>query len=636
MRSHSHFSLVCTLVILAIQAPRIGFSEDAWPQWRGPNRDGISTETGLLREWPKDGPKVLWQVDSVGVGYSSLAIKDGRIYTQGDLHGVEHVICLDAKTGKVLWAAQPEPVKARLAERVKKEFERLDVNQDGTIDEVEATQGLGFEYNGFDTPAEGEAEPLAKARVERLFQLLDKNHDQQLSADEVTTRYHNEFERIEKEDKAADAKALATARANTWLAAFDKNGDKMISREESRGEPRKNEKKPEGPPPHIADREDSHRNITEHYFDRIDKKDKATDKGDQLLTFEELETYFETKEAGKDGVITADEMRAFYINKYPHGDGILTAEELRGYYGGLRDGQGNGPRGTPTIDGDYLYTEGGNGDVTCMEVATGKTVWHLNLSTDFGGGRPGWGYSESPLIEGRMLFVTPGGKQGTVVALDKLTGSRIWQSDEVTEGAHYSTPVVANIHGTRTLVQFANKSVFGLTLDTGRFLWQYSGANNGTANCATPIVADNYVFTSSSYGTGGGLAEIQQDGDKQKASEVYFEKKMANHHGGIVKVGDHMYGFGSGLICMDFKTGKIAWQDRSVNKGSLVVADGMLYLLGEGHEVALAEATPEAYREHGRFKITSHGRPSWAHPVVTGGVFYIRDQQSLTAYAVRP
>ncbi len=586
--------------------------QENWPQWRGPQRDGISPDKGLLKEWPAEGPSVLWQVDTVGVGYSSVTVVGGRIYTQGDLHGVEHVLCLDAQTGKVLWATQPEPVKQRLAERVARELKDLDTNQDETIDEVEAINRLGFEYNSFDAQAPGDAQELATARTQRLFKLLDTNQDQKLSGDEVPPRFYNEFERIEKEDNTADAKALATTRTAAWMTAYDKNADQVIDREEAR------------------------KNIVDHYFGRMDKQDEATKKGDEKLSTEEIETYLQMREAGKDGVITAEEMGAYYAHRYPNGDGQLTPDEVRGYFGGYRNGQGDGPRGTPTVEGDRVYTEGGDGDITCMEAATGKTIWHVNLSSDFGGGRPGWGYSESPLLEGDMLIVTPGGKQGTVLALDKKTGSKIWQSDEVTEGAHYSTPVVAEIQGVRTLVQFARESVFGLTLDGGRFLWKYSGAANGTANCATPIVADNLVFSSSAYGTGGGLAKISKDGDKQKAEEVYFEKKLGNHHGGIVKVGDHMYGFDNGLLCMDFKTGQIAWQNRSVGKGSLVVADGMLYLLSEGHEVALAEATPEAYKEHGRFKIPNHGRPSWAHPVVIGGVFYIRDQQSLTAYKVRP
>jgi outer membrane protein assembly factor BamB len=236
---------------------------------------------------------------------------------------------------------------------------------------------------------------------------------------------------------------------------------------------------------------------------------------------------------------------------------------------------------------------------------------------------------------GDLLIVTPGGKKGTVAALDKKTGAVVWRSEGVTEGAHYSSPQLVEIGGIRQIVQFAHSSCFGVTADGGKPLWKYSAANNGTANVCTPIVHSNHVFAASAYTTGGGLARITTDGTSQKAEPVYFEKKMQNHHGGIVKVGDHMYGFGSGLMCMDFLTGEIKWQARSVGKGSLVVADGMLYLLGEGHEVALAEVTPEDYRERGRFKLPSRGKPSWAHPVVAGGRLYLRDQKFLTAYDVQ-
>ncbi len=612
MLSRAFFAFASALAVVSLVLPDITSGFDDWPQWRGPQRDGISPDTGLLKEWPKEGPSVLWQVDTVGVGYSSLAIQDGRIYTQGDLEGVEHVLCLDAKTGKVIWAVQPEPSKLQLAERVAKEMENLDKNRDGRVDEVEALNRLGFEFNKFDKKVDGDVDALADARCQRLFAMLDANQDQRLSSDEAGRSFYNEFERIDQTDKSADATELAAVRTKGWIAKYDTNSDVTIDREESRN------------------------NILDRYFDRIDVRDEETKKGDLKLTAEEIQNYLQKQEAGKDGVIAADEMRAYYVSQYPGGDGFLSIEEVQAYFGGYRNGMGDGPRGTPTVDGDRVYAEGGNGDVTCLDAVTGKTIWHVNLATDFGGGRPGWGYSESPLVEGEMLFVTPGGDRGTVLALDKITGQKIWQSDEVTEGAHYSTPVIADIHGTPTLVQFARESVFGVTPDTGRFLWKYSGANNGTANCATPIIADNCVFASSAYGTGGGLARIVNEGDGQKTEQVYFEKKMANHHGGIVKVGDYLYGFGSGLICMNFKTGDIAWQDRSVGKGALTVADGMLYLLSENHEVALAEATPDAYREHGRFKIPDHSRPSWAHPVVIGGVFYIRDQQSLTAYNVRP
>jgi outer membrane protein assembly factor BamB len=296
---------------------------------------------------------------------------------------------------------------------------------------------------------------------------------------------------------------------------------------------------------------------------------------------------------------------------------------------------GNGPRGTPTVEGNRVYAEGGTGDVTCFDAESGRTIWHVNLSENLEGGRPGWGYSESPLIEGELVIVTPGGRKGTVAALNKNTGEVVWRSEGVSQGAGYASPVAADIAGTRQIVIFGQSSLFGVTADEGKLLWQYDHANNGTANCATPVVADDRVFASSSYSTGGGLAHVERNGDSLKASEVYFERRMANHHGGIVKVGEYMYGFGNGgLICMNFATGEIAWTGHSVGKGSLVVADGMLFLLGESHEVALAEASPGEYRELGRFSIQQHGKPSWAHPVVANGRMYIRDQESLTAYDV--
>jgi outer membrane protein assembly factor BamB len=603
---------ICLFAITSFVSAQVPSGPSDWPQWRGPNRDGISLEKGLLKEWPQGGPKVLWQVDAVGAGYSSMAVKDGRVFTQGDLNGVEHVIALSVEDGRVLWAVQPEPVSARLAERLASELKQLDKNGDGVVDELEALARFGWDLNKYDQPAGGDSAALATARAEKLFAALDQNQDGKLSFAEAGNAFRDYFERMDIADTQADAAKLAAQRTAAYLKELDKDADGKVSRQESRGS--------------AADR----------FFGRADERDATTQRGDDQLTAAEIEQYLVKSEAGRDGDISRDELQAFYAKSRVAGDGVLTVAELRGVYGGYRNGMGDGPRGTPTVDGDRVFAEGGNGDVTCLDAATGKTIWHVNLRDDFGGGVPGWGYSESPLIEGNLLIVTPGGKKGTVLALDKYTGGVVWQSSSVTEGAHYASPVAADIGGVRQIVTFARDSVFGVTANSGQFLWRYTAANNGTANCCTPIVFKDYVFASSGYGTGGGLAKITNDGDKQAAEEVYFEKKLASHHGGMTKVGDYIYCNGAGpLMCMDYLSGKTAWQSRSVGKGSLVVADGMLYLLSENHEVALAEVTPEEYREHGRFKIESHGRPSWAHPIVAGGRLYIRDQQSLTAYDVR-
>jgi outer membrane protein assembly factor BamB len=594
--------------------PAASTAEDSptgnWPQWRGPNRDGISLDTGLLKEWPAEGPAVVWQVNSVGVGYSSIAVKDGRIFTQGDLNGVEHIIALDVKDGKTLWAVQPEPLESLLETRITEEFKRLDRNTDGIVTEAEALGRFGWDWNKYNNPSTEAPEVLAEKRSLALFKEFDKDEDGKLSYVEAGN-LRDVFERIDTQDAAIDAAALAKQRTETYLKELDKDANGKISRQESRG------------------------SLLDRNFGRIDVRDPATNKGDDELTVEEIETSLLKHEAGKDGVLALDELRQYYVANKVSGDGVLEPAELRAAIGGYRNGMGDGPRGTPTVDGDRVYAEGGNGDLLCLEAATGKTIWYVNLRTDFGGGTPGWGYSESPLIVDDMIIVTPGGNGGTLVALNKLDGKPIWQSKEVTERAHYSSPVLAEINGERQIVQFANQSVFGVSLADGKARWRYTAPANGTANCCSPIIDDNMVFASSSYGVGGGLAKINLVGSTQQAEEVYFEKKLACHHGGIVKVGDYMYSAGGGpLTCMDFKTGKIAWQARSAGKGSICVADGMLYIFGEGHEVAMAEATPEAYREHGRFTVKSHGRPAWAHVIVTGGRMYLRDQGSLTAYDV--
>lgn len=583
-----------------------------WPQWRGPNRDGISTDTGLLKEWPAEGPKLLWHVDSVGAGYSSLAVKDGRIFTQGDLDGVEHILALDAKDGKTLWAVQPAPVVSLLESRIASDMKQLDRNNDSIVSEVEALGRFGWDWNKYDKAGTERLEAVAERRSAALFKELDMDSDGKLTFAEAGNLLRETFERIDQPDPNADAAALAKQRTDAYLKDLDKDADGKISRQEARG------------------------TALDRNFGRIDVRDPGTNKSDDVLTAEEIQASLAKHEAGRDGVLTVDELKRHYIVNKIAGDGVLTRVELRAAVGGYRNGMGDGPRGTPTIDGDRLYAEGGNGDLVCLEAATGKTIWYVNLRSEFGGGVPGWGYSESPLIVDDLIIVTPGGGKGTVAALNKHDGKVVWQSKDVTEGAHYSSPEVAEINGVRQIVQFGNKSVFGISLADGKGLWSYAAPANGTANCCSPIIDGNLVFASSSYGVGGGLAKITVAGSTQAAEEVYFEKKMACHHGGIVKVGDNMYSAGGGpLMCMDFKTGKIHWQARSAGKGSICVADGMLYVLGEGHEVALAEVTPEGYREHGRFKIQSHGRPAWAHVIVTGGRMYLRDQESLSVYDVK-
>lgn len=378
-----------------------------WPQWRGPNRDGISKETGLLKQWPTQGPPLVWKTTGAGGGYSSFAVADGRIFTMGLRGGREFVIAFDVATGKEVWAT-------------------------------------------------------------------------------------------------------------------------------------------------------------------------------------------------------------------PHGSAF-------------KNDRGDGPRGTPTVDGEKLYALGGNGDLSCLETRTGRVVWTMNVLQKFGGSNTRWGISESPLVLGEKLLVNAGGSGASIVALNKTNGSLIWksQSDE----AGYSSAIPVQVGGVTQVVFFTGSRVVGLDVRDGRLLWEYAKPSNDVANVATPVARGNRVFISSDYGTGAGMVEIKADG---RAQEVYFTKEMRNHHSSSVLIGDYLYGFSSSILtAMRFDTGEVAWRDRSVGKGSLVYADGNLYCLSENGVVGLVEATPTGYREKGRFKIEQGSLPTWTHPVVAGGRLYLRDQDTIYSFDVR-
>ncbi|HET9710636.1 MAG TPA: PQQ-binding-like beta-propeller repeat protein [Pyrinomonadaceae bacterium] len=378
-----------------------------WPQWRGPNRDGISKETGLLKQWPEGGPPLAWKATGAGGGYSSLSVANGKLYTMGLRGDREFVVAFDVATGKEAWATANGPA------------------------------------------------------------------------------FHND--------------------------------------------------------------------------------------------------------------------------------------------------QGDGPRGTPTVDGDRVYALGGNGDLSSLDARTGKLIWSKNILKEFGGSNIVWGISESPLVVGNKLLVNAGGRGASIVALNKTDGSLIWKSQN--DEAGYSSAIPLEINGGTQVVFFTAERAVGLDIKDGRLLWDYSKPSNNTANAATPIARGNRVFISSDYGTGGGVVEIKSD---NKAQEIYFTKDMRNHHSSSVLVGDYLYGFsGSILTAMKFDTGELAWRDRSVGKGSLVYADGNLYCLSETGVVGLVEATPAGYKEKGRFRIQQESRPTWSHPVIAGGRLYLRDQDTIYAYDVR-
>jgi outer membrane protein assembly factor BamB len=381
-----------------------------WPQWRGPNRDGVSTERGLLKDWPSGGPPLVWKTSGAGEGYSSFSTAGGKLYTLGARGGTEYVIAFDSATGKKLWEAE---------------------------------------------------------------------HGQRFSND-----------------------------------------------------------------------------------------------------------------------------------------------------------RGDGPRATPTIEGDKLYAFGASGDLSAMDAATGKVLWRVNVLKQFGGHNITWGLSESPLVLSDRILVNAGAPGASIVALKKTDGSLIWKSQR--DEAGYSSAILQEVGGVRQAVYFTGQRALGINVDSGQLLWSYDKVSNNTANIATPIVRGNRVFLSSAYGTGAALLEMSPSKGGVAAHEVYFTNEMRNHHASSVLIGDYLYGFSDSILtAMQFDTGKVAWRDRSVGKGSVVFADDRLYLYSENGVLGLAEASPAGYREHGRFEIRAGRLPTWSHPIVSGGKLFIRDQDTIYAYDVR-
>jgi len=345
---------------------------------------------------------------------------------------------------------------------------------------------------------------------------------------------------------------------------------------------------------------------------------------------------------------TGDKARVCYVHGLNRADGkVLWSTEI-GRAGAPGWGNFAGPRGTPTIDGDLLFVMGQYGELlfvmgqygelVCLRTTDGAKVWEKHMVKDFGGKVPEWGYSESVLVDGDQVICTPGGSKGAIVALDKRTGNLLWQTGDFKDPAHYSSLVCAEITGMKQYVQLTAESVVGVA-PNGVVLWR-AERRGRTAVIPTPIVKGDQIYVTSGYGVGSNLFEVTRTGATFQARQVYAERSMANHHGGALRVGQYIYGYcdARGWVCQEMATGELKWAEKQqTGKGSLTYADGRLYLRAEDNGiVGLIEATPDGYKETGRFVQPGFGKPkTWPHPVVAGKKLYLRDQDQLLCYDVQ-
>ena len=296
-----------------------------------------------------------------------------------------------------------------------------------------------------------------------------------------------------------------------------------------------------------------------------------------------------------------------------------------------------GPRSTPTVSNGHVYVLGQYGDLVCIST-TGKEVWRTNIESNYGGRMmSGWKWSESPLVDDGKVVVTPGGTKGGVLALDAKTGKQVWRCKGFTDTAGYSSLIVRDFGGVKQYIQVSGKSVVGVDSNNGEVLWQAPRAGK-TAVVSNPIFHEGSLFVTSSYGVGCSGFEVTGTGGNFKVKETYANKSIANHHGGCIRVGDYVYGAsGSVLVCLNLKTGKEMWKERSAGKGAIVVVGDKIILRAESKgTISLVELNPNAYKEISRFEQPERTRKkAWAHPVVCDGTLYIRDQGLLLAYDLR-
>jgi len=303
-------------------------------------------------------------------------------------------------------------------------------------------------------------------------------------------------------------------------------------------------------------------------------------------------------------------------------------------------------RSTPTVDGDLIYALGSDGDLVCLEARGGRIRWQKNIRKEFGGQPGEWAYAESPLVDGDLVVVTPGGAQATMAALNKRTGAVVWTS-AIPGGdpAGYASAIAVQGGGRRQYVQLLSRGVVGVDAQTGRFLWRHKEAAKGPAQYFTPVGREGYVYCGA-LGVGGTLVRLKPEGGGVAAEQVYFERGLPNGIGGAVLVGEHLYGTEAGrrLVAAEFTTGKVSWKADDFGWASVAAADGLLFLHLVTGDMVLAEASPSGFRERGRF--TPPNQPkhkhvgqfpemAFAYPVIANGRLYIRDLGTLWAYDIK-
>jgi len=340
-----------------------------------------------------------------------------------------------------------------------------------------------------------------------------------------------------------------------------------------------------------------------------------------------------------------------YTTGMINGEGFLFAYDTAGNlkwkesYGSEWTKSHRGTRTTPTVDNGRVYVFSGTGTMVCFNAKTGEKIWQVDTLTKFDGKNIRWGMSGSPLIDGDKVYCTPGGKNGVIVALDKMTGRTIWATTGLDELSAYCSPILIERGGNRLLIDLIQKSVICVDADTGEVIWRVPYQASSDTSIITPVYKDGCLYVTSvierQFTTGGIMLELSADG--QTVKKKWSDQTLDCHHGGVVLVDGYIYGsnFNSiargDWVCLDWETGKVMYEARwNGNKGSIIYADGMLYCYDENTgDMALVKPSPKRFEIVSSFRVAQGTGEHWAHPAISDGRLYIRHGDALMAYDIK-
>jgi outer membrane protein assembly factor BamB len=292
-----------------------------------------------------------------------------------------------------------------------------------------------------------------------------------------------------------------------------------------------------------------------------------------------------------------------------------------------------GSRSTPTVADGRIFVMSGTGNLTCFDETSGQTLWQVDTFAAFGGRQLRWNVAESVLVDGKRVICTPGGPEALLVALDVATGKPVWRTSGLDSLSAYCSPILVQHNGQRLILTMVEYGAIGLDADSGKLLWKSAHKNKYSVDAASPVYAGGRVIFSSGYGQGTEMLKIAADG--KSIAAAWQQKGLDNHHGGIVLLDGNLYGTNDrGLVCLDATTGTERWIETKAGKGSITVADGMIYAYSEKGQVNLFKPGPTGAAVQGSFAVTEGSKQHWAHPVVANGRLYIRHGNVLMAYDV--